>query len=497
MSNREADSTLAVKIEDRIVVHVSTSRDKMSTWILLEQEDWFEDEIKFLRKICRNDWHVLDIGANHGVYSLALAGRGAKHIWAFEPTAEPMGRFRQSIAANKFDTVIDALPMGLSDSTGPATMALAGQSELNSLHADSTTVVGTETIQLDTLDGLMGGTIPTSTQVDFVKLDAEGEEIAILRGGVRFFSEQSPLVMFERKHGHVVNSALIGEFRQRGYQIFRLIPGLACLVTVPPGREQQLDGFVLNLFACKEDRRASLVQQGAILPRRTDIEGEITLEPAWLDSILSHPAYRQYPLQAWRETSLESPYGTAVAAWCGSRQAGLALEDRFVLLNLAKQHLEHARDAKDSHPAVVYLAIRVFSDLGLRAEAVKLAKIFIAHVPPDGMLLDRPVPPASPRFDQRSARVGLPEFLHQAALEALIVSQAFSSYFTSAELLREAVASREHSAQMARRATLCAWRANVEMPPGSDAQLFADTTDNLNSGLWRQLLQQRQPGTSL
>ena len=32
---------------------------------------------------------------------------------------------------------------------------------------------------------------------DFVKIDAEGEEERILRGGISFFTRYSPLVMFE------------------------------------------------------------------------------------------------------------------------------------------------------------------------------------------------------------------------------------------------------------------------------------------------------------
>ena len=45
----------------------------MTTYVLREQEDWFEDEIKFLRSYLRAGMHAVDIGANYGLYALSIA----------------------------------------------------------------------------------------------------------------------------------------------------------------------------------------------------------------------------------------------------------------------------------------------------------------------------------------------------------------------------------------------------------------------------------------
>ena len=45
----------------------------MSAYVLLEQEDWFEKEIAFVRRMLRPGMRVIDIGANYGTYTLAMA----------------------------------------------------------------------------------------------------------------------------------------------------------------------------------------------------------------------------------------------------------------------------------------------------------------------------------------------------------------------------------------------------------------------------------------
>ncbi|MDQ5879422.1 MAG: hypothetical protein QG638_2158, partial [Pseudomonadota bacterium] len=50
-------------LKDDLLFCVSDSLETISTWTALEQEDWFEKELPFLRRICRRDWNVIDVGA--------------------------------------------------------------------------------------------------------------------------------------------------------------------------------------------------------------------------------------------------------------------------------------------------------------------------------------------------------------------------------------------------------------------------------------------------
>ena len=100
-------------------------------------------------------------------------------------------------------------------------------------------------------------------RMDFIKIDAEGAEKNIIRGGLRFFELLSPLVMFEVEHAGVGNNdELVQAFTGIGYRIFRLVPALCILV---PLDTSDKDAKPLNLFACKDDRAARLAERGLLL----------------------------------------------------------------------------------------------------------------------------------------------------------------------------------------------------------------------------------------
>ena len=93
----------------------------MTTYVLQEQRDWFEDEIKFVRHYIKPGMRIIDIGANYGLYTLSLAkilGNSGK-IWAFEPTKATADYLEDSISNNNF-TNIKLIRSGLSDRMGKA-----------------------------------------------------------------------------------------------------------------------------------------------------------------------------------------------------------------------------------------------------------------------------------------------------------------------------------------------------------------------------------------
>lgn len=464
-------------------------RKSTTAWVMLEQEDWFEDEIGFLRRICRPDWHALDIGANHGVYSLSLASSGAAKIWAFEPTSEPRLYLRNSVALNDFGSQIQILPVGLSNEPKMAEILLFGHSEENTIHRmpDEKRPHKTETVMLLALDNLMGEAIPSNTRIDFVKLDAEGEEVAILRGGLRFFLEQSPLVMFEYKHGPSFNLELADTLRALGYDLYRLVPGLDCLVPVVAGSEPDLDKYTLNLFACKSDRADGLAADSFLV--KAEPRPEVTLLPEWNRSLRVLPALATAP-EEWESFNFDSDYGRALLAWCGSRQAGLPAKQRFQLLTQAFSHFQLACNHEDSHPAVVVLGIRICADAGMRIHALEFAAIFLDQMTSaNDMPLDRPVPPAYAVFDKIRPISSLGELIHESVVELRFDRFAFSQYFlaTQAWLLEMGLKNPEHTPRLERSALLCHIRDKDPLPMHSMSKLFLHSADNRNPELWRHI----------
>ncbi|MBK7673942.1 MAG: hypothetical protein IPJ27_03790 [Candidatus Accumulibacter sp.] len=59
-------ATATLTMVDEVRVVVPDSLDLITPYVLLEQQDWFEDEIKFLRHLLQPGQKVIDIGANYG-----------------------------------------------------------------------------------------------------------------------------------------------------------------------------------------------------------------------------------------------------------------------------------------------------------------------------------------------------------------------------------------------------------------------------------------------
>ncbi|MHA1569488.1 MAG: FkbM family methyltransferase, partial [Alphaproteobacteria bacterium] len=243
----------------------------MTSYVLLEQEDWFEPELAFFRKIARPGLRALDVGANFGVFTLSLARAAGPsgQIFAFEPSARTAGYLRAGIAANAFDNV-DLFQLALSNRDGSATLAGTAP-ELNAIvfpsdddrrsaldHAATAPAAAGEHVEVTTLD--QWAAARDTGPITLVKLDAEGEEVNIVAGGHRFFSERDPLVMLEVKQGQLVDLTSLEALQRLGYSPYRLVPGLGVLAPLDKDRmsgDHQLDPYQLNLFCCKPTRAAS------------------------------------------------------------------------------------------------------------------------------------------------------------------------------------------------------------------------------------------------
>ncbi len=237
---------------------VPRSLDLITPYVLLEQDDWFEDEVRFVRDLLRPGGRAVDIGANYGVYALALARAAgpAGRVWAFEPTPQTADCLDQSLAQGGLSQ-LRLLRSAVSDRSGTARLKVGAQSELNALAAEGPDTIPVPTATLDELAGEHAW-----KDIDFVKIDAEGHESQVIAGGREFFGAHSPLVMFEIASAGGQDLGPAARLRALGYRVFRLVPGLGQLAPCETG--EPLDPYVLNLFCCKPDREERLAQAGRL-----------------------------------------------------------------------------------------------------------------------------------------------------------------------------------------------------------------------------------------
>jgi FkbM family methyltransferase len=127
----------------------------------------------------RPGWNCVDVGANHGYYTLLLAdGVGlAGTVLACEPNPAVADLLEKTLQVNGFRPRARVIREAVADADGAhATLAVpAGFSMNAAVVADAEGGVPVQTVTLDTLCRPLG-------RVDFIKIDAEGAEERIWHG---------------------------------------------------------------------------------------------------------------------------------------------------------------------------------------------------------------------------------------------------------------------------------------------------------------------------
>ena len=172
-----------------------------------EAEAALNQELQVHRRLARPGTFV-DIGAHTGDFSLALADLPGLDLVAVEPLPLPLARLRARAAAARL--AVRTLAVALSDRPGHMRLnapVLAGgpvwswasiAKDFAGLRTRHPEIVGIEgmDVPVTTLDalGLAG--------VRAIKLDAEGAEYEILRGGRELLRTQRPVVSVELEERH-------------------------------------------------------------------------------------------------------------------------------------------------------------------------------------------------------------------------------------------------------------------------------------------------------
>jgi FkbM family methyltransferase len=210
-----------IPFDQGVKLAVQPSLNSIVTSVLLGEGDWFESEMEFWRSWLKPGMTVIDVGANAGVYTFSAAtrvGSGGKVI-AIEPFPACVGYLEETCRVNQFDWV-KVYGAAASDRTGNLRLSLHGASELNEVIAEDVEVKPGQSVEVEclTLDSLIG--TEQLTTVDFLKLDAEGHEINVLRGARQLLAEFCPVVLYENIAGSQGSNVEVAQFLiEHGYQL--------------------------------------------------------------------------------------------------------------------------------------------------------------------------------------------------------------------------------------------------------------------------------------
>ncbi len=165
--------------------------------------------------------HCLDVGANVGAVTLALARQvgPSGRVLAIEPGPPYVARLRQNLWANpRLANRVVVLRAGLSETEGsllwrpdPLHPFNAGLSQVH-----SAAVPGELPVAVTTLDDAVAR--QEWKRVDFIKIDVEGMELEVLRGARGTLEMLRPVVLFETleifRRGHLAINGIADVFAE-------------------------------------------------------------------------------------------------------------------------------------------------------------------------------------------------------------------------------------------------------------------------------------------
>lgn len=141
------------------------------------------NEMLFLAHILRPEDTFADIGANVGLYSVWVSGATGATSVAVEPVPQTYELLRQNVRLNDLSQKIETRPVAVADKPGKVTMDVGSCSGTN--HVVFALGHDTMSIPSDTLERILGSTVPYA-----MKIDVEGFELRVLQGAVRTMREQ-------------------------------------------------------------------------------------------------------------------------------------------------------------------------------------------------------------------------------------------------------------------------------------------------------------------
>jgi FkbM family methyltransferase len=153
---------------------------------------WENNLIKYAEQYLKDDSIILDIGANIGTWSMPLAIKNRK-VHSFEPYDSSFYALCGNIFLNDKSKHIFPNRMALiDDANKKTTMFLPEDVNIGGCKLIETTDDTTShQYELATLDSLQ------FEHVDFIKLDVEGQELNVLKGGVQTINKFKPVIFFE------------------------------------------------------------------------------------------------------------------------------------------------------------------------------------------------------------------------------------------------------------------------------------------------------------
>jgi FkbM family methyltransferase len=206
------------------------------------------NEFAFLDQLLKPGMTFIDIGANEGLFSLFAARRvgPSGRVVSVEPSSRERHQLKRNLQRNRIGGVT-VVPHALASEAGTAPLQIAaklhgGHNTLGSFTYDDVRAVSTEEVPVETLDTLVRRL--SLGRIDAIKIDVEGAELKVLRGGAETLRTLRPVLLIEANEGALAGqgasaAAVIKLLEELGYVV--------CVFSEHTGKvERRVPGDVLS-----------------------------------------------------------------------------------------------------------------------------------------------------------------------------------------------------------------------------------------------------------
>jgi FkbM family methyltransferase len=213
------DQTVLCRVLGKYLVYADAQETGITPHLAMDGywESWIT---LVLARTVRPGWHCLDVGANHGYYTLVMADAAGSEgrVAPVEPTPRLAELLRQTLDVNGFPAV-EVVAKAASDSDGEALQLVIPARR--SMNARLATEVGAT----DEAVGVESVTVDSITRgwprVDLIKIDVEGAEERVWRGMQRTLADNPEIVLALELNVDRYDDprAFLAEIEQAGFRL--------------------------------------------------------------------------------------------------------------------------------------------------------------------------------------------------------------------------------------------------------------------------------------
>lgn len=169
--------------------------DYLDHGIYFGMQDHIDFDRESLLGFIKPDSYILDIGANIGDTTLQMAKKlnGRGQIFSFEPSPAVFERMKTNVSLNSFRN-ITLFNEGMGDEVGVLNLISHGNNHSGGafISKDANNAIK---VAVTTIDKFVAE--HNLSKLDFLKIDTEGFEVFVLKGGVNTFRNLKPEMFIE------------------------------------------------------------------------------------------------------------------------------------------------------------------------------------------------------------------------------------------------------------------------------------------------------------